>query len=104
VCRLRKITDLLTDAELGDNSAVTLDVLLLKVTEKVTAVTYHLKKTAAAVMVLGVYLKMLCERVDAVSENSDLHLGGACVALVYRIGSDDLLLLILVHCHSFSPL
>ena len=95
---------LLTDAELSYDSAVTLDVLFLKVVKKIAAMTNHLKKAAAAVMVLRVCLKMLVKSVDAGGEDSDLYLGGTGIALMSCISVDDLLLLILLECHSFSPL
>jgi len=95
---------LLTDAELSDNSAVTLDILLLKVCKKIAAMTNHLKQTATAVVVLGVSLKMLVKRVDAVGKDSYLNLGGSGITLVSRISADDLLLDVLLECHSFSPL
>ena len=98
------IFGLLTDAELSDDSAVTLDILLLKVCKKITAMTYHLKKAATAVMVLGVSLKMLVKGVDTVGKNSNLYLGRSGVALMSSVGSDNFLLSVLLECHSFSPL
>ena len=50
---------LLSYAELFDYRAVTLNVNLLKISEKIAAVSDHLEKTAAAVVILLVGLKML---------------------------------------------
>ena len=51
--------------------------------------TYHLKKSATAVMVLVVSLKMLVEAVDSVGQNSDLNLGRTSIALVSLVGVDN---------------
>ena len=73
---------LLSQTELFDDSAVTLYIDLLEVPEQVAAVSDHLEKTAAAVVVLLVGLEMLGKSVDAVGEDCDLDLGGSGVALV----------------------
>ena len=59
--------------------------------------TYHLVQTAAAVMVLGVCLKMLGKVYDSLSEQSDLYFGGTGVALVGRVALDNQLLFVLQH-------
>ena len=83
---------LFTQTELFDDSSVTRDVLLLKVAEKVSSLTNHLKKTSVAVMVLRVVLKMSVEGVDTVGEDSDLHLGRTGISLGELVLCDDLLL------------
>ena len=88
---------LLSDVQLLNDSTVTLDVNLLKITEKISSVTDHFKKTTAAVMVLVVFLKMLIQAVDSVRKNSDLNLGRTCVALMCLIGLDYGLLFFLQH-------
>lgn len=85
-------SELLSDSELFNDRAVTLDIYLLEVAEKVTAMTYHLKKTSSAVVVLLVYLEMLGKRVDSRGKNSDLYFGGTCVALMNSVFFDDCLL------------
>ena len=85
---------LLSDAELLDNSSVSFDVNSLKVVKKISSVTYHLKKTATAVMVVVVVLEMLVKRIDSVCENSNLHFGRTCVAFVNSIFSNDSLLFV----------
>jgi hypothetical protein len=57
-------------------------------------VTYHLEKTAAAVMVLGVVLKMCIERVDAVCENCDLNFRRTCIGVVKLVIGNYLLLFV----------
>ncbi len=82
---------LLSETEFLDDGTVTLDVLVLKILQKVTSLTYHFEKSAAAVMVLLVDLKVLCQLVDPLCENCNLNLGRTCVALVDGIGCDDFL-------------
>jgi len=88
---------LLSDVQLSDDRAVTLDVCLLKVVKKVSSVTYHLEKTAAAVVILVVSLEVLVKRVDSVCKSRDLYLGRACVTFVSSILSNDCLLFVLKH-------
>lgn len=86
---------LLSYAKLFDNSAVTLNVLLLKINKELTTVAYHFKKSTTAVMVLVVLFKMLIEVLDSRSKYSDLNLGGAGVLLVNLVSLDNLLLFFL---------
>ena len=73
---------LLSDVQLLDDCAVTLNVYLLEVAEKISSVTDHFEKAATAVMVLVVGLEVLGEGVDAIGKDRDLNLGRTCVALV----------------------
>ena len=104
ICRssLRLDRDLSSEAELLYDSAVTLDIVVLKIAEKIAAVADHLVKTAAAVVVLLVDLKVLGEGVDAMCEDRDLNLGRTCVALVCLVSLDDSLLFCLSD-HFVSP-
>ena len=95
------LKQLLSDSELFDDCAVTLNIDLLEVSEKVSSVTYHLEKSATAVMVLVVGLEVLCEVVDAVCEKRDLNLRRSCVTLVGLVLVDNCLLCVLKHV--FSP-
>ena len=88
---------LLSDAKLLDDSAVSFDINSLEIAKKVSSVTYHFKKTATAVMVVVVVLKMLVEAVDSVCENSDLHFRRTCVAFVSSVLSNYSLLFFLQH-------
>ena len=63
--------------------------------------TDHLEQTAAAVMVLFVFLKMLVEAVDSVCENRDLNLRRTCVTLVCLVSVNNDLLFFLCHDSSF---
>ena len=89
--------NLLSDVQLLDDSTVSLDVDLLEVAEKISSVTYHLKKTATAVEVLVVVLEVRVEVVDAVCEERDLNLGRACVALVSSVLLNNCLLFVFHH-------
>ncbi len=53
------ILHFLTDTQLSDQSTVTVDVLLLQVSQHRTALTNHLQQTAARVVILLVYLQVL---------------------------------------------
>ena len=47
---------LLTDAELFDYSAVSFNIILLQISQQVSSVTYHFKKTAIGMAILRVNL------------------------------------------------
>lgn len=80
---------LLSQAELADDRAVTLDVVLLQVVQQTSSVTNHLLQTAAAVEILLVSLEVLGQVSNAVGQDSNLYFGGTCVALVSSILLDD---------------
>ena len=88
---------LLAQVQLLDDRAVTLDIDLLQVAQKVSSVADHLQHTAAAVVVLVVSLEVLGESVDAMGKDRDLNLGRTGVALVGSVLRDDGLLFVLQH-------
>ena len=88
---------LLSDAELFNDSSVSVDVYLHEIVEKISSVTNHLKEAATAVVVLVVALEVLCEIVDSVSENRDLYLGRTCVALMCSVLFNNCLLFLCCH-------
>ncbi len=92
--------NLLSESELLNYCAVTLNIGVLEILEKVTSLTYHLEKSAAAVEVLLVVSEMRVEVVDSLGENSDLNLRRTCVALVHSVSENDFLLFFLCE-HSF---
>ena len=93
--RLHSATfNLLSDVQLLDDRAVTLDIDLLQVCKKISSVTDHLEKSAAAVVVLVVSLEVLGESVDAIGKDRDLNLGRTGVALVGLVLVDDCLLFV----------
>ena len=81
---------LLTDAQLGDDSTVTVDILLCQVVQQVAALTDHHQQAAAGVVVVLVYTQVLGQLVDAGGEDGDLDFGRTGVALVGSILQDDL--------------
>ncbi len=93
---------LFTDTAAFDNRTVAFDIVLEKVVEELSSLTDHLLHTSAAVVVLGVLLKVLGELSDSLGKNSDLNLGRTGVAFVNREGLDDVLLVFLCD-HGVSP-
>ena len=93
---------LLTDTAAFDDRTVAFDIVLEKVVEELSSLTDHLLHTSAAVVVLGVLLKVLGELSDSLGKNSDLNLGRTGVAFVNREGLDDVLLVFLCD-HGVSP-
>ena len=93
---------LLPDAKLGDDGAVTLDVLVLQVVEKAATMAYHLVHAKTAMGVFLVDLQVLGELIDALREDGDLDLGGTGVVLAAAIGLDDRGLLLLCDHGFFS--
>ena len=81
--------NLLTQAQLGDNGAVTLDIGLLQVGQQVAAMTNHLQQTTTGMMVLLVNLQMFVQVVDSLGQYSDLYFGRTGVAFVGGMGQDN---------------
>ena len=82
-------TQLLAQAKLGAYLAVALDVGLFKIVLKAAAAADHLEQATAGMVVVLVLLEVLVQVVDALSQQSDLYLGGTGVALVNRVLGDD---------------
>ena len=80
---------LLTDAKLGDNGTIALNVVLRHIVQQTTALADHLEQTHTAVVVLLVHLQVLGELIDPLGEDRDLHLGGAGIALVGLVVLDN---------------
>ena len=93
---------LLTDTAAFDDRTVAFDIVLEKVVKELSSLTDHLLHTSAAVVVLGVLLKVLGELSDSLGKNSDLNLGRTGVAFVNCEGLDDVLLVFLCD-HGVSP-
>lgn len=83
------LAQLLAQAKLGAYLAVALDVGLFKVVLKAAAAADHLEQATAGMVVVLVLLEVLVQVVDALGQQSDLHLGGTGVALVDRVLGDD---------------
>lgn len=94
---------LLTDAQLGDQGTIALDILLLQIVQQAAALTDHLQQTTVGVLVLGVGAHVLGEDVDALGEDGDLDLGGTGVGLVGTVGLDHGRFLIFTQHSVFPP-
>ena len=91
------VFSLLTDTQSCDDGTVSLDIYLDEVVEQRTALTDHLKKTAAGVVVLLMDLEVLGKVVDPLCQKSDLNLGRTCVALMSSVLLHDSNLFFLKH-------
>ena len=92
---------LLSDVESCDDRTVALDIVVHQILEEISSASNHLKESATAVVVVGVSLKVLVERVDSVGKNRDLYLRGSGIAFASCVFSDDCLLF--CFSHVFSP-
>ena len=88
---------LLSQSQLADDRTVTLDVSLLQVVQKVSSVTDHLLKTAAAVEILLVGSQVLGQVSDAAGEDCDLNLGRTGVSFVGCVLLDQAELFFFLH-------
>ena len=80
---------LLTDAQLGDEGAVTLHVLGSQIVQHLAALADHLVQAAAGVVVVDVSTQVLGELIDAGGEDGHLNLGGAGVGSMGAVGLDN---------------
>ena len=92
--RSARFAKLLAQAQLSDQGAVTVDVLLLQIGQQVTAAADHLEQTAAAVVVVLIGLQMLGQVIDPGGQQSNLDLRRAGVALMNSGFFDDSLLVL----------
>ena len=93
---------LLSEVQLFDDRAVTLDIGLLQVAKKVSSVTNHLQKSAAAVVILVISLEVLSQIVDSVSQKRDLYLRRTGITLMSSVLLNNCLLFVFHH-DLFSP-
>src|SRR3954451_23030520 len=92
-------TDLAAQAELADQRAVALEVVLLEVVEEATAAADEHQQAAARMVVVLVLAQMLGQVIDPMREQRHLNLGLAGVVLVLAEPRDDLALLLCGHAH-----
>ena len=64
---------LLSEAELSDQSTISLDISVLEVLEKSPSLTDHLQKTSVGGMILRVSLEVLLKVVDPCCEKCNLN-------------------------------
>ena len=94
---------LLTDAQLGDQSTIALDVLAHQVVQQLAALTDHLVQAEAAVVVLLVHTQVLGQLVDASGQDSHLDLGRTGVGSMGAVGLDNGRLFVLTDHGWFPP-
>ena len=85
----KRALGLLSESESLDDSSVSLDILLHKVSKKLLSVTNHLGKSSLRMEVLGVLLHVLGEGVNSIGKDSDLYLGRTGVILIDLVLSDE---------------
>jgi len=83
------LTESLTDTELRDDRAVTLNIGIFEIVEQIAAVADHLQQAAAGVMVLGMDLQMLRQLVDPGGQDGNLDLRRAGVLVMQTVLLDD---------------
>src|SRR4051794_29360305 len=88
-----------TKAELADQRAVALEIVLLEIVEEATAATDEHQQAAARVVVVLVLAQMLGQVVDAMRQQRHLDLGLAGVVLVLAEPRDDLALFLCSYRH-----
>jgi hypothetical protein len=92
---------LLSEAELLDNSSVSLDILLSEVRKKLLSVTNHLGESSLRVEILGVLLHVLGKTVDSIGKDSNLHFRRTGIILVdFELGDDGGFGFLRNHCSS----
>lgn len=65
---------LFSQAETGDECSVSLKILVLEISKKVSSLTYHLEQASSGVMVLLVDSEMFIELIYPVCKNGYLYL------------------------------
>lgn len=76
---------LLSQAELLNDCSVTLDILLLQVSEHAAALADHLEQAATGMVVVLVLLQMLGELSDALGQDSDLYFRRTGIGLMHAV-------------------
>src|SRR3954447_3774117 len=90
---------LTAQAELADERAVALEVVLLEVVEEATAAADEHQQAAARMVVVLVLAQMLGQVIDPMREQRHLDLGLAGVVLVLAEPRDDVALFLCGHAH-----
>ncbi len=92
---------LVPEPELLDERPIGRQIAPLEVREQPAAGADHLQQPAAAVMILQMGAEVLGKRIDPLSEERHLHLGGAGIGGVRLVLTDDCLL---IEAHASDPL
>ena len=99
----RDYCELTSDTKLLDDSSVSVDVLLLEVSKKVSSFTDHLEHTSSGVMIVLVALEVLSKVSDSLGEDSYLYLRRACVLFAGSVSFDNSCFFFFSH-HGVLPL
>jgi len=91
---------LLADSESFNDGAIPIGILRLQVIKKPTALTNHLEKPSAGMMILRMDLEMLRQITNSFAQNGNLNLGRARICIMSAIGIHDLALLLSVEFQS----
>ena len=82
---------LLADSESFNDGAIPIGILRLQVIKKPTALTNHLEKPSAGMMILRMDLEMLRQITNSFAQNGNLNLGRSRICIMSAIGIHDLL-------------
>src|SRR5471032_1533767 len=94
---------LLADVQSLDEIRISRRVFGFEVIEQPAAFADEHQETAAGVVILRMRLEMLCQVVDAFTENGYLHFRGTGVRFVSFVAADELCLAILGQRHRVPP-
>jgi hypothetical protein len=84
---------LFTQPELLNQSAIPVDIFLLKVIQKTSPLSHQLNQASAGVVVFGVNLKMVGQVTDPLAQNGHLNLSGAGIRVMQTKPVNDVTLL-----------
>ena len=87
--------ELLTNAQLVDDGAISLEISLLEVVEEAAAASYEFQESAPAVMIFRVGFEMLGQICDAARQQRNLHFGRSGIAVMRLVRADELCFLFL---------
>ena len=85
---------LLSESELLNQSAVTIQIRLLQIAEQASSLTNHHEKTSSRMVILRIRLQVLGELRDALGQNCNLNLRRTRVAFFSAVCLDELCLLL----------
>lgn len=81
--------ELLSEAELTHQRAVTIDIFTIKVVEQSAALTHQFHQTSAGTVIVFVQAKVFCEFSDPSRQQRDLNFRRTAVTLVCSVFLDD---------------
>ena len=94
---------LLADSESFNDGAIPIWILGLQIIKKPTALTHHLEKPSAGMMILRMNFEMLRQISNSFTQDGNLDLGRTRIFIMCTIGVHDLALLLSVESQSNPP-